>query len=184
MKRALLAMTLATAAAPTGAQAVDLDAQSVRHQCRPTHGPRFCAAVEQRIAIVRLRPFNLREEARTHKPHRSFVPGWHVKTLKLQNLRLRHRIRWLASLPSWHPTSAVGAICFFWHPCGFALAVARCESGLSTRAVNGQYLGLFQMGDYARSRYGHGSDAFTQARAAHDYWLDSGWGPWTCARMV
>jgi hypothetical protein len=65
-----------------------------------------------------------------------------------------------------------------------AWSVARCETGgtMSVWANNGQYLGLFQMGDYARSRYGHGRDPWTQARAAHRYYVDSGrdWSPWTC----
>jgi hypothetical protein len=65
-----------------------------------------------------------------------------------------------------------------------ALRVAQCESGLSMtpRAHNGQYLGMFQMGDYARGRYGHGPDPLTQARAAYRYFVDSGrdWSPWGC----
>ncbi len=63
-----------------------------------------------------------------------------------------------------------------------AVAVARCESGLSTYAQNGQYLGVFQMGSDARARFGHGSDIWTQARAAYAYFRASGyrWGPWTC----
>ncbi len=63
-----------------------------------------------------------------------------------------------------------------------ALRVAWCESRLYPGAVNGQYLGLFQMGSYARSRYGHGPDAWTQARAAYRYFVDSGrdWSPWSC----
>jgi hypothetical protein len=60
--------------------------------------------------------------------------------------------------------------------------VAQCESGLSVYARNGQYLGLFQMGDYARSRYGHSWDALGQSRSAHAYFVDSGsdWSPWEC----
>lgn len=65
-----------------------------------------------------------------------------------------------------------------------ALAVASCESGgtFSTRAHNGQYLGMFQMGDYARQLYGHGDTALQQARAAHRYFVASGkdWSPWSC----
>ena len=34
--------------------------------------------------------------------------------------------------------------------CREALQVSRCESGLSTTAQNGQYLGLFQMGSSER----------------------------------
>jgi hypothetical protein len=65
-----------------------------------------------------------------------------------------------------------------------AWQVARCETGgtFSPWANNGQYLGLFQMGSFARSRYGPGRDPWTQARAAHRYYVESGrdWSPWTC----
>jgi hypothetical protein len=76
-----------------------------------------------------------------------------------------------------------GAICaVFKGHCSEALAVARCESNFSTHAQNGQYLGLFQMGLFARGQYGHGSSALTQARAAYRYFVESGrdWSPWTC----
>jgi len=65
-----------------------------------------------------------------------------------------------------------------------ALAVSWCESKWYRFAGYGkhQYLGLFQMGNYARSRYGHGNGAWKQARAAYAYFVDSGrdWSPWTC----
>jgi len=65
-----------------------------------------------------------------------------------------------------------------------ALAVARCESGhaMTPRAHNGQYLGMFQMGSYARRAYGHGPDPLTQARSAYAYFVASGkdWSPWQC----
>ena len=63
-----------------------------------------------------------------------------------------------------------------------ALRVAWCESRWHTGAVNGQYLGLFQMGRYARGRYGHARDALGQARAAYRYFVASGrdWSPWEC----
>jgi hypothetical protein len=63
-----------------------------------------------------------------------------------------------------------------------ALRVAWCESRWHTGARNGQYLGLFQMGDYARGRYGHSWDALGQARAAYAYFVASGrdWSPWEC----
>ena len=66
--------------------------------------------------------------------------------------------------------------------CQEALQVSRCESGLTTTAQNGQYLGLFQMGSNERRIYGHGSTATAQATAAHRYFIDSGsnWGPWSC----
>lgn len=63
-----------------------------------------------------------------------------------------------------------------------AMAVARCESGLSLWARNGQYQGLFQMGSHERATYGHGATALAQARAAHRYFVASGrtWRPWSC----
>lgn len=61
-----------------------------------------------------------------------------------------------------------------------AIAVASCESHLSIWARNGQYLGLFQMGAYARARYGHGWTPLAQARAAFAYFRDAGWAPWAC----
>jgi hypothetical protein len=79
------------------------------------------------------------------------------------------------------------AICdVFGSYCAEALAVARCESQLNTTAQNGQYLGLFQMGTYARSLFGHGSTAREQAIAARRYFVRSGrdWSPWSCRWAV
>lgn len=78
-------------------------------------------------------------------------------------------------------SAAQRAICHYWHPCTKALQVAWCESRYDVYARNGQYLGLFQMGDYARSTYGHAWNAWAQAKAAHRYYLDAGWAPWECA---
>jgi hypothetical protein len=66
--------------------------------------------------------------------------------------------------------------------CADALEVARCESGYSIHAQNGQYLGLFQMGSSERRIYGHGTNAWRQARAAYRYFVASGrdWSPWSC----
>lgn len=65
-----------------------------------------------------------------------------------------------------------------------AVAVSRCETGgtFSVYATNGQYLGLFQMGQYARSVYGHSWTALGQSRSAYAYFRDSGsdWSPWRC----
>lgn len=75
------------------------------------------------------------------------------------------------------------AICFvFGSYCSQALAVSWCESHHHTTSVNGQYLGLFQMGGYARSKYGHSSTALGQSYAAYHYFVDSGkdWSPWSC----
>jgi len=75
------------------------------------------------------------------------------------------------------------AICeVFERYCQAAVAVAWCESRLSTSAQNGQYLGLFQMGEQARRLFGHGPTAHEQAVAAHRYFVRSGrdWSPWSC----
>lgn len=80
-------------------------------------------------------------------------------------------------------TSARTAICStFGRFCSQALRVSWCESRWNVYAHNGQYLGLFQMGWYARSRYGHSWNAWGQARAAYRYFRASGysWGPWSC----
>jgi hypothetical protein len=63
-----------------------------------------------------------------------------------------------------------------------AIAVAWCESQLTTTARNGQYLGLFQMGWNERRLFGHGATAHQQALAAHRYFVASGrdWSPWSC----
>ena len=64
-----------------------------------------------------------------------------------------------------------------------AISVARCESGLSVWASNGQYLGMFQMGESERATYGHGSTPLAQAQAAYRYFTASGrdWSPWQCS---
>lgn len=63
-----------------------------------------------------------------------------------------------------------------------ALRVAWCESRWNPRARNGQYQGLFQMGSWERSRFGHGPTARAQARAAYRYFVVTGrdWSPWSC----
>lgn len=67
---------------------------------------------------------------------------------------------------------------------GDAIDVSGCETGGTywTGSHNGQYLGLFQMGKNERARYGHGSTAIAQARAAKRYFDATGqdWSPWEC----
>jgi hypothetical protein len=75
------------------------------------------------------------------------------------------------------------AICqVFRANCKAAVAVAWCESRLRPTAQNGQYLGVFQMGSYARQLFGHGPTAHAQAVAARRYFVRSGgdWSPWSC----
>lgn len=90
---------------------------------------------------------------------------------------------WIPGLRIRKPPPVTEVICKVFGPyCSQALEVADCESGFYVWASNGQYLGLFQMGDYARGRYGHASHAWGQARAAYRYFVDSGrdWSPWAC----
>lgn len=63
-----------------------------------------------------------------------------------------------------------------------AIRVARCESGFRTSARNGQYYGIFQMGNSERATYGgSSSDPREQIEAAHRYFVAAhGWGPWEC----
>lgn len=66
--------------------------------------------------------------------------------------------------------------------CKAALAVSWCESRWNPDARNGQYLGTFQMGAWERRHFGHGPDAYSQARAAYRYFVRTGrdWSPWSC----
>lgn len=101
-----------------------------------------------------------------------------TRTIAALGAKVRARdARRLASLP---PREAICTI--FGSYCDEALAVAWCESRLSTSAQNGQYLGLFQMGSYERQLFGHGQSARDQAAAAHRYFVRSGrdWSPWSC----
>jgi hypothetical protein len=95
-------------------------------------------------------------------------------------LARRTKARQLAAFEAATPQTVICRV--FGDYCQEALAVSRCESGLSTDAQNGQYLGLFQMGSNERRIYGHGSTATAQAIAAHRYFVASGrdWGPWSC----
>jgi hypothetical protein len=86
--------------------------------------------------------------------------------------------RRLAKLP---PRKAICSV--FGSYCEEAVAIAWCESRLTTTAQNGQYRGLFQMGSHERSLFGHGSTAHDQSLAAHRYFVRSGrdWSPWACS---
>jgi hypothetical protein len=101
-----------------------------------------------------------------------------TKTVAALRAKVRARDgRKLAKLP---PRQAICTV--FGSDCQEAVAVAWCESRLTTTAQNGQYLGLFQMGSYERSLFGHGNSALDQAQAAHRYFVRSGrdWSPWAC----
>jgi hypothetical protein len=95
-------------------------------------------------------------------------------------IRKRSELRRARRLSHASPRVAICGV--FGRYCRQALAVAWCESGHQTTARNGQYLGLFQMGTYARDIAGHGNTAYEQARAAYRFFVLSGrdWSPWSC----
>lgn len=148
--------------------------------------PMTCNGARKGIKFYRAKTWEYQDELRerrhaTRYPER--VPG-----------RCPYLARWVAGL--WKgravskSTRVTGlredprkAICYVFGPyCEQALQVAGCESRLSVTATNGQYLGLFQMGSYARGRYGHSPNALGQSFAAYDYFVASGrdWSPWSC----
>jgi hypothetical protein len=135
---------------------------------------------EHRSMLARHNPYGA-EATRRVRFHRS-QRGW--TTLELFETRAaieaRARRARAHTLRRATPHSAIRAV--FGGYAGQALAVARCESGLSTVARNGEYHGLFQMGSNERSLYGHGGSAYAQAKAAYRYFVASGrdWGPWGC----
>lgn len=126
--------------------------------------PRFAAEANRQLALHRTRLARAQAKAADAKAA----------------LRRRAQTRRLAGLRSASPRDAICTV--FGRYCRQALQVARCESGLTTTAQNGQYLGLFQMGSSERRLFGHGATAIEQVRAAHAYFVRSGrsWGPWSC----
>jgi hypothetical protein len=95
-------------------------------------------------------------------------------------IRARAEQRRARRLAGASPRAAICSV--FGRYCRQALAVAWCESGHQTTARNGQYLGLFQMGEWARAFAGHGDTAYEQAVAAYKLFVESGrdWSPWSC----
>ncbi len=129
--------------------------------------PRFAKEATLRLGIAR------RTLAASHARAARARAELHRRTVQADRRRL------LASLER----SPEKAICHVFRDyCGQALRVARCESGYSVNAQNGQYLGLFQMGSSERQLFGHGETALEQARAAYRYFVRSGrdWSPWSC----
>jgi hypothetical protein len=102
----------------------------------------------------------------------------------IDRLWMRRRIRARHLAASRQSTSIPAVICrVFGSACTEARSVAYCESRYSIHAVNGQYLGLFQMGSNERATYatiGYAT-AYEQTVAAHNYFVIAGWRPWACA---
>jgi hypothetical protein len=104
-----------------------------------------------------------------------------MKRAKTEREKYLDHVRYIRSLNS----SPTKAICYvFGNYCSQALRVSYCETGGTywVGSSNGQYKGIFQMGERERATYGHGATALEQARAAWDYFVASGsdWSPWEC----
>jgi hypothetical protein len=137
--------------------------------------PRF--AKEAKYQLTRHRANVVRTERRLASTRAAIAEARLVRRLAIAK---RRAARKLAQVRARSPQTVICRV--FGRYCGQALAVARCESGLSTGASNGQYRGLFQLGSSERQLFGHGSSATAQARAAHRYFVSSGrdWSPWSC----
>lgn len=114
---------------------------------------------------------------RTVRFHRARI-GWTRRELR-ETRAVLDRLRRPVVLG---PVSAIRAV--FGSDGDDAIRVVDCETGRrwSLTSSNGQYLGLFQMGDHERATYGHGPTALDQARAAYRYFVATGrdWSPWEC----
>lgn len=174
MKRLLLTLVFIAVASLFISRAVDYQAASASLTWRQTE-----------ILVMRSRTHGCQDtlgKPRSPVSQRIVTGGPAYRAWVLELWRDRARLYCKAARDLSDPVRAIYAV---FGPYGSqAVAVARCETGgtFSVYARNGQYLGLFQMGDYARSRYGHGWNPWAQARAAHRYYVDSGrdWSPWQC----
>jgi hypothetical protein len=142
--------------------------------------PRFARVARARLAVANA---SLERAKRRLAALRSTIAARERsqrRPAKLARPAKPKRERLLASTRAMTPQEAICNV--FGGHCREALAVARCESRYQTSAQNGQYLGLFQMGDWARSNYGHGPTALAQAEAAYRLFVDTGktWQQWSC----
>lgn len=158
------------------------------------HSPRYCAVMDLRGIVQSLRVKINKERVARHYPPRSFKRlkswrTWHLDRSVTWHANVLNATR---KLP-YDPMDAEHWISVaFGSLAGEAWSVAHCESRLrrptdadnlrrALAAQNGQYLGVWQMGNYARSRYGHGSTIREQALAAAAYRFEAGsWSPWAC----
>ena len=72
-----------------------------------------------------------------------------------------------------------GLVCSYEWPCGEALAVARCESGLDPNAVSpdGANIGVFQINVV----HGYYPGLIANVAKAYEIWAaDGGWTAWSC----
>lgn len=163
--------------------------------CRDGHSGNFCSVMEQRATIEILKDKIVHQQQIKNYPITNFKVVQSYNLIKLKNANSFYR----AKLYEWIKRQHNPWDSEFWmrHHFGShtdeAFSVCGCESRLvrggtldnlerATRAGVGkhQYLGMFQMGEYARGRYGHGHTPREQIAAASGYYHAAGWGPWQC----
>lgn len=86
----------------------------------------------------------------------------------------------LASLPTQYPRFYRALHRHFGAHWLEAAVVSYGEGSWHSWARNGQYLGTFQMGGWARTTYGHSSTLEGQVAHAARYWRAHGWSGWDC----
>jgi hypothetical protein len=87
----------------------------------------------------------------------------------------------LASMPREYPNFTRALKRHFKSEWRRAAITSWAEGGWNPAAKNGQYLGTFQMGNWARSVSGHSSNLIEQVRIAAKHRKRFGWGQWECA---
>ena len=175
------------AAAAKGGHPADIRT-ATRHHAAQTPEARLARALDvarKQRSVIRFfeshRRFSSSPERRQHRASvRRATRRLAAAKRDIAHLRRVIRARDARRLEALSPKAAICNA--FDRYCEQAIQVAWCESRLHTSARNGQYLGLFQMGSYARQLYGHGQTAHDQAVAAHRYFVSSGrdWSPWSC----
>jgi hypothetical protein len=141
------------------------------------------------VLIVGVQPARPRSTAddRYQRAHRTAIKYRRQRDdlqrrLTRRVLQVKRLERRLANRTASEPVMAIRLV--FGPYADQAISVSSCETGgtFDTNAANGQFLGLFQMGSYARSVYGHGQSALEQVQAAFRYFVASGrdWSPWSC----
>jgi len=175
-------MTASAGAAVTPQSATDvmLEQRFERQQKIVRHDKRVLRFFQRHRWLLR-HPMHRSEASKQLRFHHEQLRWTSLELLETQHaIDLREERRRITRLHAASPANAIRVV--FGRYAADALAVASCESGLSIAAENGQYRGLFQMGSAERARYGHGSNAYLQAKAAHRYFVESGrsWAPWQC----
>lgn len=145
-----------------------------------------CKAVKSHINIKRNATWKWQRSIYTNKTHTDYKE-------KKVSCQSRPYLRWINKLWSRRADHLYKrynqlnnnpklAICYFFKSnCAKALSVAWCESKYHRYARNGQYMGIWQMGNFARDTYGHGDTPLEQTYYAYQYYKDEGWQPWSCA---